>query len=120
MVVGQSAQKFWQAFERSLVVVGIRVGIDIGALEGVKVYRVRTESPGAAEILRVEDLLRKRHPATGGASKHYASPGFADAAELALHGGIQLFSQRVAVWTGIGGIDAVGIVIVRGGVAGDH
>ena len=86
----------------------------------MEVHRVGTEAPGAAEIVRVEDLLGERHPAAGRAAEQHARPRRADGPELPLDLGIQLLRERVAVGTHVGGVHAVGVVVVGRSVLRQH
>src|ERR1035438_3122283 len=115
MVVRQPAQHLRKTLECSLVIIGVLVDIHVCSLEQMKVDGIRAESPSATKILRVENLLSQRHPAARGPAEHHPRPWLSYRPELFLNSRVQLLRERVAVWTGVGGIHAIRIVVVGSG-----
>src|ERR1035437_3742099 len=116
MVVRQPAQQLRKTLEWSLVKIGVLVAIHVCSLERMKVDWIRAESPSATKILRVENLLSQSHPAARGPAEHYPRPWLSYRPELLLNSRVQFLRERVAVWTGVGGIHAIRIVVVGSGV----
>jgi hypothetical protein len=96
--------------------VGVFVFVDVDHLIGVEVHGVGTGAPGPVEIIRIEDLRGERFPATGRAAVEGTGPALADAAELLFDGGDEFAIDGFAVGADVGGIDGVGVIVIRIGV----
>ena len=88
MVVREPADGSGKLLKRPDIEIRVLVRVYISQLEGVKIHRVGTETQGATEVLRVENLLSEGHPSACRSTKQDARPGLADGAKL-------LFDRRI-------------------------
>src|SRR4051812_35420554 len=102
MVVRHPAQRLRHSGKWSDVVIGVAVRVDIHQLKRMEVHRIRAESPGTPKVLRVEDLLRERHPAACRPTVNHARPRLTDGAEFLFERRVELLCQSVAIRTHIG------------------
>ena len=118
--VSQPSERLREAAERADVEVGVLLVVEVHEPEGVEVHGVGAEAPGPAEVVGIEDLLGEGHPPAGRAAEQHAGPGRPDRPKAPLDLRIQLLRERVAVGTHVGGVHAVGVVVVGRGVLGQH
>src|SRR5882724_1197261 len=94
----------------------IHIAIDIDDSIAGEVYRVRIESPGSTEEVRMEDLKRQRLPAPRGAAGENARIRLPDDAKMLLHVRDQLVHDGITVRPVIGRVHGGRIVKIDGWV----
>src|ERR1700754_1345298 len=87
--------------------------IDVQNGVRAEVDRIGTRGPTAVVLVWIEHLHGHRFPAAGGTAVEKTRPAFADAAETFFDLRDQFISDRVTVWTKVGRIDGVGVVVIR-------
>src|ERR1044072_8243579 len=87
--------------------------VDVDDGIGAKVDRIRTRGPTAVVLVRIKHLHGQRFPTAVCAPINKSRPALSDAAKTFFDFGDQFVSDRVAVWSKIGGVDCVRIVVIR-------